>query len=249
MNKVKSLIKEALLLERSVPSVVSALFILSIVAMNLLANKSITLPFDWLALDCGIIFSWLVFLLMDMVTKHFGPRAATTLSIIALIVNLFMALMFLLGSLIPGVWGESYVDGSEQIINFALDHTFRGTWYVLLGSSVAFIISSIVNNELNWLVGKAAKGKSNFGVFALRSYVSTFIAQFIDNLVFALIVSHNFFGWTMTQCVMCAVTGAVVELLCEVIFSPIGYKVANRWKKKEVGKPYLTFIREKGGRI
>ena len=89
MNKIKSLIKEAVLLERSVPSVVSALFILSIVAMNLLANKSITLPFDWLALDCGIIFSWLVFLLMDMVTKHFGPRAATTLSIIALIsVNL-----------------------------------------------------------------------------------------------------------------------------------------------------------------
>ncbi|MBQ1285277.1 MAG: hypothetical protein IIY19_02405, partial [Lachnospiraceae bacterium] len=60
MNKVKSLLKEAVLLERSVPSVVSALFILSIVAMNLLANKSITLPFDWLALDCGIIFSWLV---------------------------------------------------------------------------------------------------------------------------------------------------------------------------------------------
>ena len=98
-------------------------------------------------------------------------------------------------------------------------------------------------------MGKLAKGKNNFGVFALRSYVSTFIAQFIDNLVFALIVSHNFFGWTMTQCVMCALTGAVVELICEVIFSPIGYKVANRWKKKEVGKPYLTYIKEIGGRI
>ena len=268
MNKVKSLFREAVLLERSIPGIVSALFILSIVAMNLLANKSIALPFDWLALDCGIIFSWLVFLLMDMITKHFGPRAATMLSVIALIVNLFMALMFLLGSLIPGMWGESYVDGSEAVINFALDHTFRGTWYVLLGSSVAFIVSSIVNNELNWLIGKLAgrragdvtagdatagdaapRGKSGFGVFALRSYVSTLIAQFIDNLVFALIVSHNFFGWTMTQCVMCAVTGAIVELLCEIIFSPIGYKVANRWKKKEVGKPYLTYMKEIGGRV
>lgn len=249
MNKVKSLFKEAVLLERSVPGVVSALFILSIVTMNLLANKSITLPFDWLALDCGFIFSWLVFLLMDMVTKHFGPRAAIILSVIALIVNLFMALMLLLGSLIPGVWGESYVEGSEQIINLALDHTFRGTWYVLLGSSIAFIVSSVVNNELNWLVGKWAKGKNGFGVFALRSYVSTFIAQFIDNLLFALIVSHNFFGWTMTQCVMCALTGAVAELLCEIIFSPIGYRIANRWRKKEVGIPYLTYIREIGGRV
>ncbi|MBR2696767.1 MAG: VUT family protein [Parasporobacterium sp.] len=249
MNKLKSLFQEALLLERSIPGLVSALFILSIVAMNLLANKSINLPFDWLALDCGIIFSWLVFLLMDMVTKHFGPRAATMLSVIALIVNLFMALMLFIGSVIPGLWGESFVEGSENVINYALDHTFRGTWYVLLGSSVAFIVSSIVNNELNWLIGKAAKGQNNFGVFALRSYVSTFIAQFVDNLVFALIVSHNFFGWTMTQCIMCAVTGAVVELICEVIFSPIGYRVAKRWKKREVGKLYIDYIREKGGRV
>ena len=182
--------------------------------MNLLANKSINLPFDWLALDCGIIFSWLVFLLMDMVTKHFGPRAATMLSVIALIVNLFMALMLFIGSVIPGLWGESFVEGSENVIIYALDHTFRGTWYVLLGSSVAFIVSSIVNNELNWLI-----------------------------------VSRNFFGWTMTQCIMCAVTGAVVELICEVIFSPIGYRVAKRWKKREVGKLYIDYIREKGGRV
>ena len=114
----------------------------------------------------------------------------------------------------PGLWGESFVEGSENVINYALDHTFRGTWYVLLGSSVAFIVSSIVNNELNWLI-----------------------------------VSHNFFGWTMTQCIMCAVTGAVVELICEVIFSPIGYRVAKRWKKREVGKLYIDYIREKGGRV
>lgn len=249
MNKLKNLFREALLLERSVPCVVSALFILAIVAMNLLANKSIDLHVDWLALDCGIIFSWLVFLLMDMVTKHFGPRAATMLSVIALIVNLFMALMFFLGSLIPGTWGESYVAGSEEIINYALDHTFRGTWYVLLGSSVAFIVSAIVNNELNWILGKLAKKQKGFGGFAFRSYISTFVAQFVDNLVFALIVSHNFFGWTMTQCLMCALTGALIELLCEVVFSPVGYRVAQRWKRQEVGKEYINYILAKGGRV
>ncbi|MBR3244255.1 MAG: VUT family protein [Parasporobacterium sp.] len=249
MSKVKSLFQEALLLERSIPGVVSALFILSIVAMNLLANKSINLSLDWLALDCGVIFSWLVFLLMDMVTKHFGPRAATMLSVIALAVNLFMALMFFAASLIPGTWGESYVPGSENVINYALDHTFRGTWYVLLGSSIAFIVSSIVNNELNWLLGRLSKNEKSFGTFAFRSYISTFIAQFVDNLVFALIVSHNFFGWSMTQCVMCALTGAVIELICEIVFSPIGFRIARRWRNKEVGKEYISFIKAKGGRI
>ncbi len=251
MNKLKQLFKEAVLLERSIPGVVSALFIVSIIAMNLLANKSINLPVEWMALDCGIIFSWLIFLLMDMVTRRFGPRAATMLSVIALIVNLFMALMLFIGSVIPGLWGESFVEGSEEIINSALDHTFRGTWYVLLGSSIAFICSAIVNNELNWAVGKwfSKKKETKFGAYAATSYISTFIGQFVDNLVFALIVSHNFFGWTMTQCVVCALTGAVIELLFEVIFSPIGYRVFRRWTRQNVGKEYIDYMKSLGKRV
>lgn len=239
MKKIRSFFSEVLLLERSIPGAVLALFVLSVVSMNLLANKSINLPLSWLALDCGIIFSWLSFLVMDMMTKHFGPRAATIVSIMALVINLFIALMLFIGSKIPGMWGESYVDGSEALINGALDNTFAGTWYVLLGSSIAFAVSAVVNIWLNWMIGKAA-AKNSFGTFALRSYVSTVIAQFVDNLVFALIVSHNFFGWTMTQCLTCAATGAVVELLCEIIFSPIGYRVVRNWEKHDVGSAYKS---------
>ena len=251
MKKIKQFFSEALLLERSIPGVVLALFIISIIAMNLLANKSINQPVDWMALDCGIIFSWLTFLLLDMVTRHFGPKAATMMSVMALIVNLFMALMLFIGSVIPGLWGESFVDEGGELINTALDNTFRGTWYVLLGSSVAFIVSSVVNNELNWVIGKlfSKKEKTGFGVYAVRSYASTIIAQFVDNLVFALIVSHNFFGWTMTQCLVCALTGAVIEMLCEIVFSPIGYRIARRWEAKNVGAPYRDYIRAHGGRI
>ena len=45
--------------------------------------------------------------------------------------------------------------------------------------------------------------------------ISTFLAQFVDNLVFALLVSRVFFGWTMLQCFTCAVTGAIFELFFE----------------------------------
>ena len=248
MKKIKSFLSEVLLLERSIPGVVLALFVLSIVSMNLLANKSVNLPFTWLALDCGIIFSWLTFLVMDMITKHFGPRASTIVSVMALVVNLFIVLMLFIGSKIPGMWGESYVDGSETILNNALDNTFGGTWYVLLGSSIAFVVSAFVNAWLNWALGKVAK-KGNFGTFAIRSYISTLLAQFVDNLVFALIVSHNFFGWTLAQCLVCAATGAVVELLCEVIFSPIGYRVAKNWEKNNVGAAYFEFRKKQQGKI
>ena len=89
MTKIKEFFTEIKILLRSIPSLITALFVTAVVSMNLLANKSIDTGTTWLALDCGIIFSWLVFLLMDVTTKRFGVRAANILSIMALAVNLF----------------------------------------------------------------------------------------------------------------------------------------------------------------
>ncbi|MDE5781695.1 MAG: VUT family protein [Lachnospiraceae bacterium] len=241
-KKIKQELIELKILLRSIPSLVLSLFVLSVIAMNLLANKSINIPVDWLALDCGIIFSWLAFLTMDIMTKHFGPKVATKVTIVVAIINLFLCLLFFLASLIPGVWGESYVEGSESIINNALNHTFGGIWYVLLGSTIAFIGSALVNIFSNWALGKIFK-KDNFGAFAGRSYISTAIGQFADNLIFALIVSHFFFGWSILQCFTCAVTGMLVELFCEIVFSPLGYAICKDWKKNHVGEAYFEYIK------
>ena len=224
---------------KDVPPVIVTLLVLSVVGMNLLANKSINTGVSWLALDCGILFSWLTFLSMDVLTRCFGPKAATLLSMTALALNLMMAGIFFLASRIPGVWGESFVDGSEAVINTALDGTFGGTWFIILGSSVAFAVSAVLNNYLNHWIGSRLKDKESFGAFAVRSYVSTFLAQFTDNLVFALLVSRIFFGWTMVQCVTCALTGAVLELAFEVFFSPLGYRMARNVlrDRKLSGKP------------
>lgn len=237
--------KEFTLLLNALPAHVFALFALSVFAMNLLANKSISLPVDWLALDCGIIVSWIAFLTMDVITKHFGPQAATLLSVLALIISLFFCLLFFLASQIVGVWGESYVSGSEEVINAALDGTFGGTWYVLFGSAAAFLISSAVNNFLNWTVGKAfKKNPDGVAAYAARTYISTAVGQFVDNITFALLVSRVFFGWSMLQCVTCSFTGMLVELLCEAIFSPIGFAVCKKWKRENVGAEYFEFIKK-----
>ena len=233
---MKKAISEFRDLLRTVPPLLAAVMILSIVGMNLLANKSINTGLDWLALDCGIIFSWVTFLSMDVMTHCYGPRAASVMSIVALAVNLFMALMLFIGGHIPGVWGESFVEGSEAVINTALDNTFSGTWFIILGSSVAFAASAILNNFLNHGIGKLINGSGEnkgFGEFAARAYISTFIAQFADNMIFALIVSRTFFGWSLLQCFTCALTGAVAELLFEVLFSPLGYRISRRIMKEK----------------
>ena len=228
---MKKWISEFRILLQTAPPLTSAMLIISIIGMNLLANKSIDTGVDWLALDCGILLSWMTFLSMDVLTHCFGPRAATLMSVAALAINLLMAIIFFIAGHIPGVWGESFVDGSEAVINTALDNTFSGTWFIILGSSIAFIVSALVNNFLNYGIGRRLRSQEGFGAFALRSYVSTFVAQFIDNLTFALLVSRVFFGWTGLQCFTCALTGAVMELLFEVVFSPLGYRMAQNVKR------------------
>ena len=236
--------KEFCTLIKSAPPVVVVLFILSVFAMNLLANKSINTPW-WLGLDCGIIVSWFAFFTMDILTKHFGPKASTEISVLAIAVNLLFCLLMFLGSVIPGTWGESYVLGSEDVISKALNATFGGTWYVVLGSTVAFSLSALVNNFSNFGIGSLfKKHPDGLGAYFVRTYLSTAIGQFIDNLTFALIVSHFFFGWTILQCVTCALTGMVVEVLCEVIFLYPGYAITNRWKRDGVGEEYFKLKAE-----
>lgn len=218
------------LVERAskVNPLIFALLTVSVVGMNMLANKSIDTGVDWLALDCGILLSWLTFLTMDVLTHCYGPRTATVMSYAALAINLLMAGIFFIAGNVDGVWSESFVEGSEQVINSALNHTFSGAWFVILGSSIAFAVSALANNFINWGIGLAVGRGDRFSSFALRSYVSTFLGQFIDNVVFAFIVLQTFFGWTSLQCVTCALSGAVLELLFEIFFSPIGFRISRR---------------------
>lgn len=243
---IRAYFSEFRLLLRSVSPLALTFFILSVFAMNLLANKSISLPVDWLALDCGILVSWAAFLCMDVLTKRYGPKAATQISVLALLIDLFACLMFFLASLIPGVWGAFYDFGELEAVNGALDGTFGGTWYVLLGSATAFLVSAAVNNFANWGVGKIfKKNPDGFLAYACRSYLSTAVGQFADNLVFAFLVSYFFFGWSALQCVTCAATGMLAELLVEVVFSPLGYRILARWEAEGVGKAYLDFLAQK----
>ena len=227
---------------RNIPSIVVALFFLSVVAMNLLANKELFTT-DWLALDCGFTLSWISFLLMDMICKRFGAKAAMKLSIAALAVNLCVCGIFWLLSLTPGHWGEyySFLDSDPavaQAANLALNRTIGGSWYVVLGSALAMLVSSAVNSLSNHLIAKHLQ-RNNYGSFALRSFVSTALAQFVDNLIFATVVSHIFFGWTWTQVLVCSLTGALMELLCEVVFSPLGYRMARQGEEEKVGQDYI----------
>lgn len=239
MNKRKGFLRDISILLRAVPTLAIVLLTVSVFSMNLLANKSIATGSHIFVFDCGMLISWIAFLVLDVITKHFGPKAATLTSLFAAGVSLFICLVFFLVSLIPGTWGQA--DGQyANIINEALDNTFGGSWFVIIGSMAAFLVSSLVNNTVNHFVGKAIKRKNGLFAFLVRSYVSTAVGQFADNFVFTVLVSRAFFGWTLSQCTVCALTGMAAELICEGIFAPIGYGICKKWQKNNVGEEYFA---------
>ena len=229
------------LLLRSIPATVVTLFVVSVICMNLLANKTL-LQLDWIALDGGILISWLSFMCMDIITKHFGPKASNRITILAAVINLLTCLIFFVASAIPSNAGDFS----------AFDGIFGGTWFILLGSTVAFLASGMINNMLNWMIGRGFKRNPHGKLaYAARTYVSTFIGQFCDNLIFSVIVFMFFapiywngFHWTLIQCVMCALTGAIAELIMEVVFSPIGYRITKMWRQEAVGREYLDALQK-----
>ncbi len=238
-HKLNRELREYEVLLRSIPATVVTLFTVSVICMNLLANKTL-LQLDWIALDGGIMISWLSFMCMDIITKHFGPKASTMISIHASAINLLTCFIFFAVSAIP----STAADYS------AFDSIFGGTWFVLFGSTVAFLTSAVLNNTLNWMIGKGfRKNPDGKLAYAARTYISTFIGQFFDNFIFSVIVFVFFapifwdgFHWTVLQCAMCALTGAAAELVMEVIFSPIGYRITKRWQADSVGRAYLEYI-------
>ena len=234
-QKIKTFIKnelqETALLLKSIPALTMTFFVVSIVAMNLLASKLIV-DESWIALDAGITVSWLAFLTMDMIVKRFGPKASIKISIVAAGINVVVMLVFTIAALIPGMWALN-------------DYATGMNWWIIGASTAAFVVSGVVNSVVNWAIARLFKNKNKFKAYAVSSYVSTGVGQFVDNLVFALVFTVPAFGLATLPTFMFAMTGAIVELLCQVVFSPIGYKVANKWKQAGIGQEYLDFISRK----
>ena len=128
---------------RSVPSMVTTVFILSVVFMNLMASKELYRS-EYFCLNCGLALSWISFLCMDCICKRFGPKAATKISILAIGVNVVCVIVLKLLSMAPGNWAAFYSASDAatgEMITKGIDSTFGGAWYVVVGSAVAGALS------------------------------------------------------------------------------------------------------------
>ncbi len=219
---------------KSLPITVTVLFIVDTVLMNYLARYTIVnLP--WLAVNAAITVSWVSFLILDIVTKRFGPEAANILSVIAAVTNFTCSVVCAIICAVAK--------------NPVLDNVIGGQWSVFTASTIAFIASAVMNNYLNAALAKPFEGNPDGKLaYSVRTFVSTLVSQFTDNFLFLFLAFFIFpyiptalpVRWTMPQILVCSILCAILELVSEAIFAPIGYHVCKKWKEKKIGNAYIT---------
>lgn len=234
ISKMKSLVADYKLLLRNVPAFVTSFFVLGTCLMNLAAGKIIFNAMN-VAITGGFILSWLPFLCMDIVAKRFGARAAIMLNILSALGNLFATILLAIVAAIPTE--TPYVE---------FNYVFGAVWFICLSSTVAFVVSGVINSLVNSAIGRLFKNKTSAAEFSARSFISTFVGQAIDNFLFIfgvyVVFAPKFWGIAplpVLTCLGTAIVGGLFELIAEVILAPIGYRVVKRWERENVGKEYL----------
>lgn len=234
ISKIKSLVADYKVLLRNVPALVTVIFVVGTFAMNAAAGK-IIFNFGIVAGTGGIILSWLPFLCMDTVSKHFGARASILLNILSSVFNILVTVFLAIVAAIPTK--QDYT---------AFNSTFGAVWFIVLSSNVAFILSGVVNSLLNVSIGKLFHNKTSGTEFFTRSAISTFIGQVVDNFIFMWMLYTIFapIFWHMEPmsiltCLGTGILGGLLELMTEVILLPLSYKVVKNWENNNVGKEYI----------
>lgn len=239
MAKFKSWLKkdwaETKLLFKGLPAFPFAILCAALIVMNVLANKLIV-ETSWLSLDAGIIVSWIAFLAGDMLVKRFGPKAALKINFAALGVQFIAVVLLTIGGVLP-------TPAEDCLVTSLFGWSLYLPWAFSVGT-LAFIVAILVDVFMNWAILKRFKNRTSFGAYAVASYASTMVAQFVDNFVFGLLFTYLAFGIPFSSLWLFAAAGAVVELVCQIVLSPIGYKISEKWRRDSVGQEYVDAVPE-----
>lgn len=246
MERIKNWMKkdwnETKVLFKCLPAFPFAILCSALIAMNFLANKGIV-PEQFTRFfqaDAGIIVSWVAFLAGDMLVKRFGAKAAIKVNVAAITVQLFAIILLTLGSLLP--WSYTIEPGSYEAV---FDSIFRLSLWPLCAGTGAFIIATVCDSFLSKFVLTRFRNRTTFKAYATASYTSTAVGQFIDNLAFALLFSVWQPWFTDFNAIwLFSAAGMVIELICQAVFSPLGYKISKNWAKKGVGDEYIKLVKE-----
>lgn len=190
------------------------------VMMNFLCMKPLSFGTNFIWMDGGLLVSWMVFLISNVITEVYGKKTAVHVTTIAAVVALFVSVIAALEVYIPSL--PQYADQSEHFAN-----VFSNGPRTIISSTIAFWLGNLVNVEIISLFKSIAEKHQNDNAlrFIFRAVFSTIIGQFVDNGLFQTLafapVGLSMFEMQWHDITTAVLMSTLVETTLEAFFVPI----------------------------
>ncbi|MBQ0076126.1 MAG: queuosine precursor transporter [Bacteroidales bacterium] len=148
------------------------------VMMNYLCMKPLSFGTSFVWMDGGLLISWIVFLISNVIVEAYGKRTAIFVTGIAALLTLIISFLGLLEVYLPTM--PQYTD---QATHFAF--IFSNGPRTILASAIAFFIGNWVNVSV--IASLKAQQTASARNFWVRAVLSTIVGQIADNSLFQVL--------------------------------------------------------------
>ena len=188
------------------------------VMMNILCIKPLNFGTSFTMMDGGLLVSWLVFLIANVVTEVYGKRPAQILAGVATVVAFFISIVAALEVYIPTL--PEYAEQNEHF-----RYIFNNGPRTIISSAIAFFIGNMINVGIIHKLKMRALNNDNSYKFAVRAVFSTLIGQLIDNALFDVLafapIGLSAFELQWKDIATIVLVGTPIETLVEAFFVPL----------------------------
>ncbi len=190
-------------IKNNLGAISASLYVSFQVIANVLSTKIALLPLTNLAIDGGTIIYPLTFTLRDFIHKTLGKQSARQIVILAGVVNLVMALLFVvIGKLTP----DPSWPFQEAYQNILLP-----IWRITIASIVAQIISELVDTEI------FSRAYHRFNDMTAVLF-SNSIALVVDSVIFSIIAFAGNLPWNVVWQIV--ITNILVKMVMSLLSTP-----------------------------
>ncbi len=189
--------------------------------------------FPQLALTSGLLTYPITFLITDTVTEIWGSAKAKLMVVMAFAMNLLMLIFVQTTIALPAHdnWlaiGNPFGYLSTADYQTALKSVFGVSTYILIGSSVAYLVSQFLDIKVFSLIRKKTKGKHLW----LRNNISICLSQLIDTFIMDGIVLYLGLRFSLKACLLIGVSVYIYKVVFTVLETPFIYLFTHFLKRR-----------------
>ncbi len=197
--------------------IITALFVAVLLISNIADTKIITI--SALSFGGGTFLFPLTYIFGDILTEVYGFARARRVIWIGFICALLMAFTFILVGFAPPASDWPYQESFMNILGL--------TPRIVIASLCAYIVGEFVNSIILAKMKLVTQGKYLWA----RTIGSTIIGQLLDTTIFVFIAFYNILPLELLFSII--LSGYLLKVLTEVIFTPVTYVIVNKLKKAE----------------